>query len=73
MEAGRLAGLLEEHDDLAGASVERRLSSIREMREVEVVRVRVARLEDYRRVLAQVEALPCVAGVYDADVEHELK
>ncbi|MDH5200435.1 MAG: hypothetical protein OEW93_06070, partial [Candidatus Bathyarchaeota archaeon] len=51
MEAGRLAGLLEEHDDLAGASVERRLSSIREMREVEVVRVRVARLEDYRRVL----------------------
>jgi len=73
MEAGRLAGLLEEHDDLAGASVERRLSSIREMREVEVVRVRVARLEDYRCVLAQVEALPCVAEVYDADVEHELK
>ncbi len=73
MEAGRLVGFLEEHDDLAGASVERRLSSIREMREVEVVRVRVARLEDYRRVLAQVEALRCVAGIYDADVEHELK
>jgi DNA polymerase-2 len=72
-DAGRLAGLLEEHDDLAGVSVERRLSSIREMREVEVVRVRVGRLEDYRRVLAQVEALPCVGEVYDADVEHELK
>jgi len=73
VDAHRLMGLLEEHDDLAGASVERRASSIRETRGVEVVRVRVCRVEDYRRVLAQVEAMPCVGDVYDADLEHELK
>ncbi len=41
MEAHRLRDLLEEHDDLAGVTVERRLSSIQEPREVEVLRLRV--------------------------------
>ncbi|UCH57281.1 MAG: hypothetical protein JSV18_08120, partial [Candidatus Bathyarchaeota archaeon] len=73
MEAHRLRDLLEEHDLVAGVSVARRRSSIREMAETEVVRVWVDRVEDYRPLLREVDRMPCVAATYDADLEHELK
>jgi len=73
MGASRLRDLLEEHDDLAGVTVERRFSSIQDMSEVEVLRVRVADAGRFRRVQKEIEALPCVGETYDADMEHELR
>ncbi len=73
VEADRLRGLLEEHDSIAEITLERRCSSITNDSEIEVLRVHVDRVENYRRVLAQVDALPYVAETYDADLEHELK
>ncbi len=71
--AGRLRDMIEEHDHIVGVTVERRVSSIGEMKEVDVVRVRVDRVETYRRVLAEMEALRHVGEIYDSDLEHELK
>ncbi|MCW3979179.1 MAG: hypothetical protein NWF12_05475, partial [Candidatus Bathyarchaeota archaeon] len=73
MEAERLRDLLEEHDNVTDIDVVSRVSSIQEMSEVDVVRVRVDRVENYHRVLAEVDSMPRVAETYDADVEHELK
>ena len=73
LEAERLRDLLEEHDDVAGVEVVSRASSIRDMDEVDVVRVRLDRVEGYRRVLKEFDAMPRVAETYDADIEHELK
>ena len=71
--AERLQGLLEEHPNISGTALERKFSSITGDSEIEVLRVHVDRVENYRYVLARVENLPYVAETYDADVEHELK
>ncbi len=73
MDAAGLRDLLEEHDDVAGITVESRVGSISDWKEVEVARIRAYRVEDYRRLHGEVEAMPCVARTYDADLEHELK
>jgi len=73
MEASRLRDLLEEHDDLAGVTVECRLSSIQETKEVEVLRIRVRDAGRFRRVQKEIQALPCIRETYDADMEHELR
>jgi DNA polymerase elongation subunit (family B) len=73
IEARELKGLLEEHEHLVGVSVERRVSSIEDMRGIDVLRLRVDGLEHFREVKAEMEAQRLVGGIYDADMEHELK
>ena len=73
MDAARLRDLLEEHDNIKDISVERRNASIGSPDGVEVVRIRVDRFENYRRLRWEVERMPGVAETYDADIEHELK
>jgi DNA polymerase elongation subunit (family B) len=73
IEAEQLRRLLEEHDNIAEVALELRCSSIAYDAEIEVLRIRVDRMENYRRVLAQVDAFPYVAETYDGDLEHELK
>ena len=73
IEARELKGLLEEHEHLAGVSVERRIASIEDMREIDVLRLRVDSLEHFRGVKAEMEAQRLVEEIYDADMEHELR
>lgn len=73
IDAERLQYLLEGHENISGVTVERRISSIRGLREATVLRVRVDRVENYRRVLAQVDALPLVGETFDSDLPHGLK
>jgi len=73
VEAERLLNLLEGYEILTGVTVERRISSIRDMREVKVLRVQVDRIENYRRVLSQLGALPCIGETFDTDLPHALK
>jgi DNA polymerase I len=73
MDAAGLRDLLEEHDDISKITVEVRVGSISDGKEVKVARIRAYRIEDYRRLHREVEAMPCVARTYDADLEHELK
>jgi DNA polymerase elongation subunit (family B) len=73
IEARELKGLLEEHEHLVGVSLERRVASIEEMREIDVLRLRVDSLEHFREVKAEMEAQCLVGEIYDADMEHELK
>jgi len=73
MDAARLRDLLEEHDNVRGITVERRRAFIAGETELEVARILLDSVENYRRVMKQVDAMPCVAETYDADLEHELK
>jgi len=73
IEAEQLQHLLEEHEQIDRVTVERRVSSIRSLREATVLRVHVDRVESYRGVLSQVESLPWVGDVFDADLPHALK
>ncbi|UCD43773.1 MAG: hypothetical protein JSV27_06350 [Candidatus Bathyarchaeota archaeon] len=73
MDAARLRDLLEEHNNIKSVSVERRAASIGAPDEVDVVRIRADRIENYRRLHREVERMPGVAETYDADIEHELK
>ncbi|MBA7466809.1 hypothetical protein GH157_02285 [archaeon] len=73
MTAAQLRDLLEEHPLVAGVSTARRRSSIREMAETEVVSIRVDEVRNYRKLLNEVDGMPCVAATYDGDLEHELK
>jgi len=73
VEPRELKALLEEHPGISGITVETRLSSISRDRERTVARVRVGRVEGFRRVSDQVEALPLVSRVYDVDLPHELR
>jgi len=73
IEARELKGLLEEHEHLAGVSVERRIASIAKMREIDVLRLQVESIEHFREVKAEMETQRLVGEVYDANMEHELK
>jgi len=73
IEARELKGRLEEHEHLPGVSVERRVASIEEMREIDVLRLQVDSLEHFRGVKAEMESQRLVGEIYDADMEHELK
>ena len=73
VDAEKLRRLFEEHEHVAGVTAERRVSSIRSPRETTVLRVRVDRVENYRRVLSQVESLPWIGDVFDADLPHASK
>ena len=73
VEPWELKSLLEEHPKIRGITIETRVSSISRDGEKTVARVRVGRVEDFRQVSDQVEALPLVARVYDVDLPHELR
>jgi len=73
IDARELKGLIEEHEHIAGVTVERRVASIEEMREIEVLRIQVNSLEHFRDVKAELEAQRLVEETYDGDMEHELK
>jgi len=73
IEGRELKGLLEEHEHLAGVSVERRIASIAKMREIDVLRLQVESIEHFREVKAEMETQRLVGEVYDANMEHELK
>ncbi len=65
--------LLEEHEYLIGISIEKRLASIQKMKEIEVLRVRTANLDFYKKILSEMESSPFVKKCYDSDIEQEIK
>ena len=73
IQARELKRRLEEHEHLARVSVERRVASIEDMREIDVLRLQVDSLEHFREVKAEIAAHRLVGEIYDADMEHELK
>jgi DNA polymerase elongation subunit (family B) len=70
VEAEHLQYLLEEKDDLRDITLERRVSSLRNMEPKTVLRVQVDAAEVYRRVVSRLEASPFVEAVYDVDMSH---
>jgi len=68
-----LLEMLEEHPNIAGISIEQRATYIGRARMAPVLRIRVDRLENYRRVLYDLDRTRFVADIYDADIKHELK
>jgi DNA polymerase elongation subunit (family B) len=73
IQARELRRLLEENEHLARVSVERRVASIEYMREIDVLRLQVDRLEHFRDVKTEIAAHRLVGEIYDDDMEHELK
>ena len=72
-DAARLKELLEESEGIADVTTETRVSSIGEMTEVEVVKIRLDSIEGYRRKVRETEVKPWAGEIYDVDLEHELK
>jgi len=73
IEATRLRELLEESKGIADVTVENRVSSIREMTEIEVLKIKLDNIEGYRRKVRETEIKPWSGELYDVDLEHELK
>jgi DNA polymerase elongation subunit (family B) len=68
-----LLDMLEEHPNIAGINIETRAAFIGQARKVRVLRIKVDRVENYRRLLREVDKMPHIADVYDSDISHELK
>jgi len=63
IDAGKLLCLLEEHPHIAAIAEEQRASSIQGPRQTTVLHIHVYHIENYRRVVREVESLPHVAEV----------
>jgi len=70
VEPERLMYLLEEKDDLPSVTVERRVSSIKDMGKATVLRVEVDGIGRYRRVVSHFESSEYVEALYDVDMTH---
>ncbi len=70
VEPERLMYLLEEKDDLPSVTVERRVSSIKDMGVATVLRVEVDGIGRYRRVVSHFESSEYVEALYDVDMTH---
>ena len=70
VEPERLMYMLEEKDDLPSVTVERRISSIKDMDRTTVIRVQVDDVGRYRRVVSHFESSEYVDALYDVDMTH---
>jgi len=70
VEPERLMYMLEEKDDLPSVTVERRVSSIKDMGVATVIRVEVDSIDRYRRVVSHFESSEYVEALYDVDMTH---
>jgi DNA polymerase elongation subunit (family B) len=70
VEPERLMYMLEEKDDLPSVTVERRVSSIKDMGKTTVIRVQVDDVCRYRRVVSHFESSEYVDALYDVDMTH---
>ena len=73
VEPETLLEMLEEHPHIASISIERRATYIGRTRLIPVLRIRVDRLENYRKVLYDLDRTRFVADLYDSDIKHEIK